>query len=74
MGAPIALSIALLAGNSVDLSWPASAPANLLLQQSTSLITGSWTTVGSIPFVQNGVNHVTDVISGTKRYYRLAKP
>ena len=73
-GAPVALSIALLAGNSVDLSWPASAPANLLLQQSTSLITGSWTTVGSIPFVQNGVNHVTEVISGTKRYYRLAKP
>jgi hypothetical protein len=73
-GPTVALSIHVLAGNAVDITWPLSAPVNLTLQSSPSLITGTWSNVEALPFVEGNLNHVQDVLDGPKRFYRLVKP
>lgn len=70
----IELGIRALTGNSVDISWPATAPANLLLQSTTNLVSGPWVTIDAVPFVEGGANHVLDVIDTGKKFYRLAQP
>lgn len=70
----IPLTIETLAGNSVVLRWPASAPASLVLVSSTSLQTGTWTTVLSPVTVENGQKTVIEPFNGTKRFYRLVQP
>lgn len=70
----IPLTIETLAGNSVVLRWPASAPASLVLMSSTSLQPASWTTVLSPVTVVNGQNTVIEPFNGTKRFYRLVQP
>jgi len=73
-GVTASLSISLIAGNSVNLSWPASAPSTLVLQSSATLAPNSWLPVAAVPFVENGKNNVIDVINGRVRFYRLAQP
>jgi len=73
-GLNVQLSIALIAGNSVNLSWPVSAPAGLVLQSSTTMAPASWTLVTTVPFVDGGNNNVLEVIDGPARFYRLARP
>ncbi len=73
-GPAVALSINVLAGNAVDITWPLSAPVNLTLQSSPSLTTGTWANVEALPFVEGNLNHVQDVVDGPKRFYRLVKP
>ena len=70
----VLLQITPLAGNSVDLAWPVSSPANLLLQSTTNLAVGPWITIDAVPFVDVGLNHVLDVIDTQKKFYRLARP
>ena len=70
----VLLQITPLAGNSVDIAWPATSPANLLLQFTKNLATGPWLTLEAVPFVEGGMNHVLDVVEPPKKFYRLARP
>ncbi|MFN0125259.1 MAG: DUF642 domain-containing protein [Verrucomicrobiales bacterium] len=70
----VPLTITLVAGNSVNLSWPTSAPAGLILQSSTSLRSGTWSPVTTVPFVDGSNYNVLEVIDVPARYYRLARP
>lgn len=58
----------------VDLIWPASAPAGLILQSSPSLASNSWTTVNAVPSLSGGFRRVNQPVSGPKRFFRLAQP
>jgi hypothetical protein len=58
----------------VDIAWPVSSPANLLLQSTTNVAVGPWITIDAVPFVDGGLNHVLDVIDAQKKFYRLARP
>lgn len=71
--ASVALNIASLAGNSVVLRWPGSAPATLVLKTSTTL-SGPWTTVTTPPVLENGQNTVVQAFNGTRRFYQLFQP
>jgi hypothetical protein len=73
-GGNVLLQITPLAGNSVDIAWPVSSPANLLLQSTTNVAVGPWITIDAVPFVDGGLNHVLDVIDAQKKFYRLARP
>lgn len=72
----VSLTAALLNGNSIVIRWPASAPAGLKLQTSTSLSANSWTDVTAPVNVVDGQNEVvTPVTAGeTRRFFRLARP
>ena len=70
----VALFIAPLGADAVDITWPASAPASLLLKFSTTMGPGSWAPVESPPYVDGGMNHVLDVVDGPRKFYRLEQP
>lgn len=73
-GLNVPLTITLIAGNSVNIAWPVSAPAGLVLQSSTSLKSTTWSPVTTVPFVDAGNYNVLEVIDGPARFYRLARP
>src|SRR5207245_5771195 len=56
----------------VILTWPTNY-AEFTLQSATNLISPVWTTVIPEPVVVNGQNTVTNLISGTQKFYRLSK-
>jgi len=60
------------AGNQLVLSWPTWAP-NFNLQSTTNLVSPVWTTVSPAPVAVNGLNLVTNTISGTQMFYRLSQ-
>ncbi len=58
-------------GNSVILSWPASAQ-NFTLQATTNLVdAGSWTTMTNVPVIVDQHYAVSDPMIGSQRFYRL---
>jgi hypothetical protein len=73
-GLSVPMTITLVAGNSVNIAWPTSAPAGLVLHSSTTLQLNSWSPVTTVPFVNGGSYNVLEVIDGPARYYRLVKP
>jgi len=62
------------AGANVILTWPTNA-TGFTLQTTTNLSSSAvWTSVSPPPILVNGLYTVTNPISGTKRFYRLASP
>ena len=60
-------------GTFVILTWPTNA-AGFTLQSTTNLVSpAAWTTVSPEPVVLNGQNTVTNPVSGTQQFYRLAQ-
>ena len=69
---PPQLSIA-PAGPNVILTWPTNV-AGLSLQSTSSLVTPvAWTPVFPAPFVVNGLNTVTNPMTGSQQFYRLSQ-
>jgi len=60
-------------GQTVTLSWPASA-TNYLLEATTSLPAVSWTTVTNTPTVTTNERSVQLPLTGNARFFRLRKP
>ena len=60
------------AGDQVVLSWPTWAP-NFTLQSTTNLISPVWTAVSPAPVAVNGLNVVTNTVSGTQMFYQLSQ-
>jgi hypothetical protein len=57
----------------VVLTWPTNA-AGFTLQSSTNLVSSAvWSTVSPVPVIVNGKNTVTNVISGTRKFFRLSQ-
>ena len=62
----------ILSGANVVLTWPIAA-AGFALQSTTNLVSPAvWSTVSPGPTVFNGQNVVTNPVSGTQQFYRLA--
>jgi len=59
-------------GANVILTWPTTA-TSFTLQTATNLVSSIWTTNSPAPIVINGQNTVTNPISGTKQFFRLAQ-
>ncbi|HEY3860999.1 MAG TPA: immunoglobulin domain-containing protein [Verrucomicrobiae bacterium] len=59
------------AGQTLVLTWPASAPG-LVLQQTDSLSNPNWVNVTAVPALVNGQNQVTVAPTGSAVFYRLA--
>jgi uncharacterized repeat protein (TIGR03803 family) len=60
-------------GTNIILTWPASA-TGFTLQFATNLVSPTvWSSVSPAPVVINGQNAVTNVISGTQKFYRLSQ-
>jgi hypothetical protein len=72
--AAVALSVALIDGNSVRLSWPASAPSTLKLQTSTTLATTSWVDDTNPVTVVGSERVVIEALNGPVRFFRLTSP
>jgi hypothetical protein len=70
----VALSISLVAPDSVRLSWPSSAPATLKLQTSTTLQTTSWVDDTNPVTVVGDEKVVIEPRSGPVRFFRLVQP
>lgn len=70
----VALSAETVGDSAIALRWPASAPANLILQSAPTVSTGPWTSVPTPPFLENNQNVVVEPLSGTRRFYRLVQP
>jgi hypothetical protein len=61
-----------LSGSNVVLTWPATATAFTL--QSTKLGSSAfWSTNSPAPVLVNGLNTVTNPISGAQQFYRLSQ-
>jgi uncharacterized repeat protein (TIGR03803 family) len=61
-------------GASVILTWATNA-TGFTLQATTNLVPSAvWSTVSPAPLVVNGQNTVTNPVSGTHKFYRLATP
>jgi uncharacterized repeat protein (TIGR03803 family) len=61
-------------GADVILSWPANALGTVYtLQATTNLLSPLWTTNLPAPVVLNGLNTVTNPISGTQQFFRLSQ-
>lgn len=73
-GPTVTLTITAVGVNAVNIAWPATAPAGLVLHASTSLLPNSWRPVTSVPFVEGGNNNVLEVIDGPGKFYRLVRP
>ena len=59
-------------GAYVILTWPTNA-AGFTLQSTTNLVSSAlWAAVSPGPLVIDGQNTVTNLISGTQQFYRLA--
>jgi uncharacterized repeat protein (TIGR03803 family) len=70
---PPSLSI-MLSGGNVILTWPTNA-TGYKLQSITNLVpSAAWNTVSPAPVVVNTNNAVTNAISGTQQFFRLANP
>ncbi len=67
----------ILSGTNVILSWPNSLDgfgyAGFTLQSTANLSPAAWNTVFPAPVVMNGLNIVTNAISGTQQFYRLSQ-
>lgn len=61
-----------LSGGGVILSWPAGA-AGYFLQSSASLFPATWSDVSDVPVINGSRRVITNVVSGTGRYYRLGR-
>jgi hypothetical protein len=62
------------AGVNVILTWPTNNATSFTLQSTTSLVSPAiWTPVSPNPVVVNGQNTVTNAISGSQQFYRLAQ-
>jgi len=60
-------------GDNIILTWPTNT-AGFTLQSTTNLISSAvWSTVSPESVVLNGQNTVTNLISGTERFYRLSQ-
>jgi uncharacterized repeat protein (TIGR03803 family) len=59
-------------GSNVILSWPTDA-TGFTLQSTTNLVSPVWDAVSTAPVVVNGLNTVTNPISGTQQFFRLSK-
>ena len=59
-----------LSASSLVFSWPTNDPA-FILQSTTDLQTNSWDPVSPPPVIVNGLNTVTNSISGSRKFYRL---
>jgi hypothetical protein len=57
-------------GSQVTIKWPANA-TGFILQSTTSLSSGTWTTVSGSPTVVNGLNTLTVSTSPSPTFYRL---
>jgi uncharacterized repeat protein (TIGR03803 family) len=69
----VALQIALSGTGptpSVILTWPTSA-TGLTLQSATNVFSTAWTAIPTAPVVVNGLNTVTNPISGPQQFFRL---
>src|SRR5439155_15426133 len=63
----------ILSGANIILTWPANA-AGFTLQSTTNLVSPTvWTIVFPAPAIVNGLNAVTNPISGTQQFYRLTQ-
>ena len=62
----------LLSGPNVILTWPTNA-TGLVLQSATDLVSPVWTTNSPAPVVVNGLNTLTNPMSGTQQFYRLSQ-
>jgi hypothetical protein len=60
-------------GTNIILTWPTNA-TGFTLQSVTNLVLTNWTTVSPTPVIVNTNNVVTNSISGTRKFYRLANP
>ena len=71
---PPVLSIQRATTNTVRLLWPVDDDRPFNLQSNTNLSTTNWTTAAPAPVISGGNLVVTNPISGTQRFYRLASP
>ncbi len=71
---PPSLAIQRVASGTVRLIWPADNDRPFALQSNTNLTTTNWTAVSPPPAVLGWINTVTNLISGTQRFYRLIYP
>ncbi len=62
----------MLSGTNVILTWQTNA-AGFTLQSTTNLSPAAWTTNLPAPVVINRQNTVTNLISGTQKFYRLSQ-
>jgi len=60
-------------GTNVILTWPTNAALFYLQSTPTLGSSANWTNVSAGPFVVNGLNTVTNPISGTGKFYRLSQ-
>jgi len=60
-------------GGDVILTWPTNDNSFTLQSTSNLLSSTAWATASPTPVVVNGLNTVTNTISGTQRYYRLSQ-
>jgi hypothetical protein len=70
--APLVLGIA-ASGTNIIFSWPATA-TGFTLETTSELAPASWSTVGTLPVVEGGLNEVTLPRSAAAGFYRLAAP
>jgi hypothetical protein len=61
-----------LEGANIVLAWPTNY-AGFILQVTTNLGSSVWTTSPSVPVVVDGENTVTNAVSGSKGFFRLAQ-
>ncbi len=72
--APILLNSSILAGSALRLSWPLTGPANLRLQWSLTLQSGTWLDVTQ-PAVLEGADYtIYEPRDDSRRFYRLVRP
>jgi uncharacterized repeat protein (TIGR03803 family) len=62
-----------IAGNALNIAWPASATGYSLMSATSLTSPAGWSLVTNTPVVVNGFNTVTNVISGQQKFYYLAK-
>jgi hypothetical protein len=66
------VSITISSGATIILTWPTNFTA-LTLQSTTNLFSSVWSTNPAAPVVINGLNTVTNLISGAQQFYRLSQ-
>ena len=59
-------------GGNVVLTWPTNI-AGFSLESATNLTSGAWNLVAPIPVVINGLNTVTNPVSGGQMFFRLSE-
>ena len=73
-GSDVALSIAIIGGNAVELRWPSSAPASLKLQTSPTMLSGTWIDDTTPPSIIGDEYVVIEPLTDPARFFRLAAP